>query len=511
MKWITLNDIMSLAIRFDGVVKEFAGVRVLHGVSFDLAPGRVYGLLGENGAGKSTLMKILAGYEHATEGSVTVDGQTRRFAGSREAEAAGIVLIHQEFNLAEDLTIAQNIYLGHEKKRRSGLLDDAAMRAGAAQALAQVGLKRSPDTPVRQLIVAEKQMVEIAKALARRARLLIMDEPTATLTPGETEALFTLMARLKSEGVTIVYISHKLDEVERTTDEVVVMRDGRFVAREATAKVTRHQMANLMVGRELSDLFPPKDPAPDTGVAPLLAVEGLDVPGWAEDIGFEVRPGEILGFAGLVGAGRTELFEGLLGLRPHRVRRLALQGRATRIRSPRDAADQGLTYLSEDRKGKGLHVEFGLRQNLTLMALQRYARPWLKPEAERRALQDAVQRFGIRTGDLRNIGEIRAASLSGGNQQKLALAKVLHPQPRVVVLDEPTRGVDVGAKRDIYFLVQQLSREGRGVIVVSSELMELIGLCHRVVVMRAGRIQAVLPAAQLNEEELIAHATGTRH
>jgi ribose transport system ATP-binding protein len=507
MQWITLHRIMSLAIRFDGVVKEFGGVRVLHGVSFDLAPGRVYGLLGENGAGKSTLMKILAGYEHATEGSVAVDGELRRFAGSREAEAAGIVLIHQEFNLAEDLTIAQNIYLGHEKKRRSGLLDDAAMRAGAAQVLAQVGLKRSPDTPVRQLIVAEKQMVEIAKALARRARLLIMDEPTATLTPGETEALFALMARLKSEGVTIVYISHKLDEVERTTDEVVVMRDGRFVARAATATLTRHQMANLMVGRELSDLFPPKDPAPDASTAPLLAVEGLDVPGWAQDIGFEVRPGEILGFAGLVGAGRTELFEGLLGLRPHRVRRLALQGRATRIRSPRDAADQGLTYLSEDRKGKGLHVEFGLRQNLTLMALQRYARPWLTPERERRALHDAVQRFGIRTGST----EIRAASLSGGNQQKLALAKVLHPEPRVVVLDEPTRGVDVGAKRDIYFLVQRLAREGRGVIVVSSELMELIGLCHRVVVMRAGRIQAVLPAAQLNEEELIAHATGTRH
>ena len=499
--------VMSVAVRFDGVVKEFAGVRVLHDVSFELAAGRTYGLLGENGAGKSTLMKILAGYEPLTAGALHIDGSPRQFTGSREAEAAGIVLIHQEFNLAEDLTIAQNIWLGHEKKNRMRLLDDAAMRAGAAQALEQVGLRRDPDTPVRRLIVAEKQLVEIAKALARRARLLIMDEPTATLTSGETETLFALMAKLKAEGVTIVYISHKLDEVERTTDEVVVMRDGRFVAREPTSSLTRHQMANLMVGRELSDLFPPKDPAPPQSVAPLLVVGGLDVPGWVEGVDFEVRPGEILGFAGLVGAGRTELFEGLLGLRPHRVRRLELNGRPTRIRTPRDAADQGLTYLSEDRKGKGLHVDFGLRQNLTLMALQRYARPWLRPKAERRALADAVQRFGIRAGSTR----VRAASLSGGNQQKLALAKVLHPEPKVVVLDEPTRGVDVGAKRDIYFLIQQLAREGRAVIVVSSELMELIGLCHRVIVMRARRAQAVLEGTHLTEQELIAHATGTRH
>jgi len=524
---------MSLAVGFDGVGKMFGPVRVLHDVSFELAPGRVVGLLGENGAGKSTLMKILAGYEGATEGRVTVDGQERHFVGSRDAEAAGIVLIHQEFNLAEDLTIAQNIYLGHEMRRRlfapwrrntaapsrggssspaepalpGGLLDDDAMRAGAQQVLDQVGLKRHPDTPVRELIVAEKQMVEIAKALSRRARLLIMDEPTATLTPGETEALFALMAKLQSEGVTIVYISHKLDEVERVTDEVIVMRDGRFVARAPTATLTRHQMAKLMVGRELSDLFPPKDPAPDASVAPLLTVEALEVPGWAGDIGFDVRPGEILGFAGLVGAGRTELFEGLLGLRPHRVHRVTLNGRAVRLRSPRDAADAGLTYLSEDRKGKGLHVDLGLRENLTLMALQRYATPWLNPQRERSALTDAIQHFGIRTGNT----EMRAASLSGGNQQKLALAKVLHPQPQVVVLDEPTRGVDVGAKRDIYFLIQQLARDGRGVIVVSSELIELIGLCHRVIVMRGGRIQAVLPAAQLSEEELIAHATGTRH
>jgi ribose transport system ATP-binding protein len=494
---------MSLAVEFREAVKEFGPVRVLHGVSLALQPGRIYGLLGENGAGKSTLMKILGGYEALTAGDLLVDGTARRFSGPRQAEDLGIVLIHQEFNLAEDLTVAQNIFLGHELKR--GLfLDDARMRREARKALAQVGLQIDPGTRVRQLIVAEKQLVEVARALARNARLLIMDEPTATLTPGETERLFELMASLKALGTTIIYISHKLDEVERTTDEVIVMRDGRLVAREPTPALTRREMANLMVGRELADLFPPKLVAPPA--APVLKVTGLTVPGWAAQVNFEVRPGEILGFAGLVGAGRTELFEGLLGIREREAGRVELQGREVKLRNPRDAARLGLTYLSEDRKGKGLHVNFGLRQNLTLMALERYARPWLKPQAERDALQQAVADYGIRTGSL----EATAAALSGGNQQKLALAKVLHPAPAVVVLDEPTRGVDVGAKRDIYNLIQQLALRGLAVIVISSELMELIGLCHRVAVMRAGRLLGTLQDAQLTEEELIAHATGTR-
>ena len=496
---------MSVAVEFRNVTKEFGPVRVLHGVGFALQPGRVYGLLGENGAGKSTLMKILAGYESLTTGEVVVDGAVRApGGGSRAAEAQGIVLIHQEFNLADDLTIAQNIFLGHEIKR-GPFLDDKAMREKTREALAKVGLPLDPDTRVRKLIVAEKQLVEIARALARNARLLIMDEPTATLTPGETERLFALMAGLKAAGVTIIYISHKLDEVERTTDEVVVMRDGLLVAREPTASVTRLQMANLMVGRELADLFPPKLPAP-AGGAPAIKVRGLSVPGWAEEVSFEVRRGEILGFAGLVGAGRTELFEGLLGLRPRSAGTVELAGKPVNLKSPRDAARHGLTYLSEDRKGKGLHVHFGLRPNLTLMALERYAKPWLNPAAEQAALRDAVQEFGIRTGSL----EVRASSLSGGNQQKLALAKVLHPGPSVVVLDEPTRGVDVGAKREIYHLVQRLAEQGLAVVVISSELMELIGLCHRVAVMRAGRLQTTLQEPNLTEEELIAHATGTR-
>lgn len=493
---------MNPAVGFQQVTKRFGPVQVLHGVSFAFAPGRVYGVLGENGAGKSTLMKILAGYEQASEGSVEIGGQAVSFRGPRDAEAEGIVMIHQEFNLADDLTIAQNIFLGHELVRH-GFLDEGEMARRAEAAMRSVGLTCSPGRRVRDLIVAEKQLVEIAKALSRNARVLVMDEPTATLTPSETDRLFGLIAQLREGGATVLYISHKLDEVERITDEVLVMRDGRLVAQRLTGSVSRHQMASLMVGRELSDLFPPRQPVPD-GAQVLLKVEGLQVPGWAQDVSFEVRSGEILGFAGLVGAGRTELFEGLLGLRPSSCAAVEITGRPWARRSPRSAARMGLTYLSEDRKGRGLHLRMGLAENLTLMALEQYARPWLNPAAERAALKQASEAFGIRAS-----AGVPASALSGGNQQKLALARVLQPQPQVVVLDEPTRGVDVGAKRDIYFLIQRLAAEGRAVVIVSSELLELIGLCHRVIVMRQGRLAAELPRDQLTEELLIAHATGT--
>jgi ribose transport system ATP-binding protein len=496
---------MSLSVRFSHIVKEFGPVRVLHGVDFALEPGRVVGLLGENGAGKSTLMKILAGYERPSGGQLVVDGVERHFADARDAEALGIALIHQEFNLAEHLTIAQNIFLGHEKTRH-GLLDRRAMAREAAACLAQVGLAVDPDTRVADLIVAEKQLVEIAKALSRNARLLIMDEPTASLSQGETRTLFALMARLKADGVTIVYISHKLDEMEAHTDEVVVMRDGKFVTRALTADVNRQQMANLMVGRDVSDMFQPKRFA--AADAPVrLGVAHLQVPGWIGNLDFEVRAGEILGFAGLVGAGRTEAFEAIFGLRPRSGGAITVDGTAATIRNPRDAMHLGLAYLSEDRKGKGLHVDLGLRDNLTMMTLERDARPWIDVKAGRAALDKAIADFGIRVRD----PDCAARALSGGNQQKLALAKYLRADPRVVVLDEPTRGVDVGAKRDIYALIHRLASEGRAVVVISSELVELIGLAHRVAVLHGGRLQAMLGPDQLTEENLIAHATDTHH
>jgi ribose transport system ATP-binding protein len=494
---------VSLAIRFDNVSKSFGPVQVLNDVSFDLDSGKIFGLVGENGAGKSTLMKILAGYETLTRGEILIDGRSTHFAGSRQAEASGVVMIHQEFSLAEDLTIAQNIFLGREL-RRGWLLDDVAMAKETARVLNQVGLGTSPDTRLVDLIVAERQLVEIAKALSRKARVLIMDEPTATLTPGEIKRLFALIEQLHTDGVTILYISHKLEEVKRVAHEVVVMRDGRFIDKQPASGLTTQQMANLMVGRELADVYPKKTPCPETG-APLLAVQKLTVSGWATDVSFEVRAGEILGFAGLVGAGRTELFEGLLGLRKSIAKQVLLTGKAWDRRTPRNGVRRGLSYLSEDRKNKGLHVHLGLRENLTLMALERYLKPLLSIKDEQIALEHATKEFDIRTGSL----DIPASWLSGGNQQKLALAKVLHPAPKVVVLDEPTRGVDVGAKRDIYFLIQRLAAQGHGVVIISSELMELIGICHRVAVMRTGRIVATLAVNELNEQALITYATGT--
>ncbi|GHF36653.1 ribose transport system ATP-binding protein [Deinococcus metalli] len=489
------------AVRFEGISKAFGDVEVLHDVTFDVQPGSIHALLGENGAGKSTLMKVLAGYHAPSRGTVVLDGEPVTLRGGRDAEARGIVLIHQEFNLAEDLTVAQNIYLGHELG--GALLDDAAMRRGAREALARLEVTLDPDVRVRDLAVPMKQLVEIARALSRRARVLIMDEPTAALTPHETATLFDLMRRLREGGVTILYISHKLDEVKAVTDRVTVLRDGRVVMSADTADLSTAQMANSMVGRELEAMYPPRmEPLAEE----LLHVEGLDVPGWAHDVTFTLRRGEVLGLAGLVGAGRTESIEGLLGLRPHHVRSVRVRGRPVRLRSPADGVQAGMVYLSEDRKGKGLHVDLALRPNLTLMTLEHYARPLLDTRAEDGALKRAVQTFGIRAGRL----DVPAGSLSGGNQQKLALAKILEVQPEVIILDEPTRGVDVGAKRDIYALVGDLARQGKGIIVISSELPELLGLCHRLLVMHEGRVVGDLDSGGLSEQDVIQYATGLR-
>ncbi len=348
-------------------------------------------------------------------------GQTVHFRSSRDAEALGVVLIHQEFNLADDLSVAQNIFLGRELG--GALLDDAAMNREAHAALSRLSVPIDPRARVRDLSVPQKQLVEIAKALARDARVLIMDEPTAALTIRETDVLFGLIRQLKAQGVTILYISHKLEEVKALADTVTVLRDGLVVSSGPAHELTPHEMANRMVGRELEDMFPPKGQPPES--ANVLHVERLSVPGWAQDITFTLHAGEVLGFAGLVGSGRTELFEGLLGLRPRTLGEVRIAGKAARLGSPGDAARAGLVYLSEDRKGKGLLVDFKLRPNLTLTTLQHYARPLLDIGAEQRALERAASDYGIRSGRL----DVEARLLSGGNQQKLALARILEADP----------------------------------------------------------------------------------
>ena len=492
-----------ISIRFEGISKDFGAGPVLDDVGFAVEAGEIHALVGENGAGKSTLMKILGGYLPATSGRVLLNDEPAHFHDQRDGEAHGVVLIHQELNLVEDLTVADNIFLGREQLR-GPFLDERAMRREAVALLERVGLAIDPTTRVRELIVAQKQLLEIAKALSRQARLLIMDEPTASLTPSEVERLFELIRDLNARGVTILYISHKLGEVVDLAHRVTVLRDGKYITTVAAEDTTREELANLMVGREIAAMFPEKRPQ-DAGDV-VWRVMSVSVPGWADDVSFELRRGEILGFAGLVGAGRTELFEGILGLRPRIDGRFELDGHPLRLRHPADAVGAGIVYLSEDRKGKGLHTTLRLAPNLTLMALHRYAHPLLRPDRERQALVGAVRDYNIRASSLDAI----AGTLSGGNQQKLALAKVLHTEPRILILDEPTRGVDVGAKQEIYSLIQQLASRGMGIIMLSSELVELIGIAHRLVVMRGGRVTGRLDGESLNEPEIIAYATGVK-
>ncbi|MGG7566840.1 sugar ABC transporter ATP-binding protein [Rhodovulum sp. DZ06] len=483
-----------------GVSRDFGPNRVLSGVDFDLRPGRVHALIGENGAGKSTLMKILSGHLAPSEGALEVDGVPAAFASHRDAEARGIAMIHQEFNLAMPLTVEENIFLGREMTR-GPLLRRAEMRAECKALLARLDCAVDPGRRCADLSVPERQMVEIAKALGLNARVLIMDEPTAVLTARETDVLLALIERLRAAGTAVLYTSHKLGEVARIADEVTVLRDGVRVAHRPAAGFTEDAMANAMVGRELSDLFPPKAVP---RAEPALVVRGLTVPGHAEDASFTLRRGEVLGVAGLVGAGRTELMEGIAGLRPARGA-IEVLGRAVPAGNARAIHAAGLAYLTEDRKEKGLLLDAPLAQNLTLNALERFTRRGLiDTAAEARALDGAIADFAIAARD----PGMHAGGLSGGNQQKLLLAKTLLPEPGVIIIDEPTRGVDIGAKAQIYAFIAKLAAEGRGVIVVSSELPEVIGLSDRVLVMHRGRIAGEVQGAEVAEGPILRLAMG---
>ena len=483
-----------------GVTKSFGPIEVLHGVDFALRPGEVHALVGENGAGKSTLMKCLAGYQPVSGGEIVLKGEPVSFPDSEAAEKAGVVLIHQEFNLAEQLSAEENVFLGRELKR-GFFLDRKAMRARAESLLRELATPVDTRLPVSRLSVSQKQMVEIAKALVREARVLIMDEPTAVLTGREAEVLFDQIERLKADGVAILYTSHKLDEIARIADEVTVLRDGSLVANAPAAEMNPNRMAELMVGRELSDLFPEKlaDRSPDV----VLSVRGFSVPGYVETASFDLHRGEILGFAGLVGAGRTELMEGIMGLRPASGT-IGRNGETVRIRDPKEATRRGLAYLTEDRKGRGLLLKYGLRENLTLLGLDRFSGIFVDEKAEEEALDAAIRRFDIRAGSK----TMAVGNLSGGNQQKLLLAKTMLVEPEIVILDEPTRGIDIGTKQQIYAFINELAREGRSVIVISSEMTEVIGLCDRVIVMRSGRIAGEVSGAEITEEAIVRRAMG---
>lgn len=482
------------------VSRSFGPIEVLHEVGLALNAGEVHALIGENGAGKSTMMKILSGYLAPTKGELLLDGKPVAFSSSEDAEDQGVILIHQEFNLAEQLSVEENIFLGRELKR-GFFLDKKAMRAEAERLLSELETRVSPNARVSDISVSDKQMVEIAKALSRNARVLIMDEPTAVLTNREAAVLFRQIERLKATGTAILYTSHKLDEVAKIADRITVFRDGARVAAAGAGEMNEDQMAQAMVGRELSNLFPPKHIAADGDT--VLSVTNFSVENIVKDASFDLKRGEILGFAGLVGAGRTELMEGLIGVRGAQGR-VAVGGSEVAISSVKDARRAGIVYLTEDRKGRGLVLTQGMRENLTLLALDRFGRYAIDARAEDAALTKAIAEFDVRAPSR----DIRVGNLSGGNQQKLLLAKTMLAEPDIVIIDEPTRGIDIGTKQQIYEFISKLAASGKSVIVISSEMAEIIGLSHRVVVMRSGRITGVLQADEINEDQIVRHAMG---
>ncbi|GAB5435285.1 MAG: sugar ABC transporter ATP-binding protein [Falsiruegeria mediterranea] len=488
----------------DGISKSFGSVPVLFSVSMDIRAGEVHALIGENGAGKSTLMKILSGFLQPTSGHIRVEGVDTELPGNGLSEALGIVLIHQELNLAEQMTVEENVFLGRELQSR-GVLDRAAMRTAVRGFLDDIGLDISPQDRISQLSIAQKQMVEIVKAMSRDAKVLIMDEPTAVLTEAETELFFAQVRRLKERGTAIVFVSHKLAEVSAISDQVTVLRDGQWIGTHATKDLTPDSMAQMMVGRELSDLYPPMNEV-DVDADHLLSVQNLTAPG-VHDVCFDLRKGEILGFSGLIGAGRTAVFEAICGLSSRRSGSIEFDGASATFDSVAAARDAGVVYLTKDRKEKGLLLGQKMRPNLSLFALPKFVKGLsLDQKAEDAALERAIRRFDIRARDPNvNVGD-----LSGGNQQKLLLAKVMECDPRILIIDEPTRGIDVGTKQQIYHFIAAIAAEGVSVVVISSEMPEIIGLCHRVVVMREGEITGILTGEDINESEIVRYAAGLK-
>jgi ribose transport system ATP-binding protein len=489
-------------VRVSQLSKAFDGVQALQAVDFELHAGEVHALMGENGAGKSTLMKILAGIHARDAGTIELDGRPVDIASPRAAQALGIGIVHQELNLLPHLSAAQNIYIGREP-RRFGWLDEARLNADAAALFERLNLHLDPRVPVGELTVARQQMVEIAKALSHESRVLIMDEPTAALNEQEVADLFGVVRRLREHGVGIVYISHKMDELRRIADRVTVMRDGRTVATQAMAEIGVDEIIRLMVGRTL-DAWE-RRPRPPSQQPVALEVRSLSRRGVLKDVGFTLRRGEILGFAGLMGAGRTEVARAVFGADPVDGGEIVVHGRPVTIRSPRQAVAHGIGYLSEDRKHFGLALGLDVEANIALASMRRFTRAglWLARDAMHDCAQGFVRQLGIRTPSV----EQPVRLLSGGNQQKVVIAKWLLRDCDILFFDEPTRGIDVGAKAEIYRLLEQLAEAGKAIVVISSELPEVLRLAHRVLVMCEGRITGELSAGEATQENIMQLAT----
>lgn len=501
----------SVRLRMEGITKHFGGVHALEDVTIEARAGEVLALCGENGAGKSTLMKILAGAITEYEGRILKDGQPIAFKGPRDAEDAGIRIIYQELNLVPDLSVAANIFLGRERRGAFGLLDDRAMETRARALFDRLGTPISPKGRLGDLRIGDQQMVEIAKALAFDAELVIMDEPTSALSDAEVARLFRVIADLRSQGTTVIYISHKMNEVFTLADRVTVLRDGRLVATAPRGGIEPAQVVRWMVGREIAALH--FEPHQARGHKAILQVDNLALPSPPDSgrpalsgIGFQLHAGEVLGVAGLMGAGRTELLEALFGASPEPpTGQIILDGHPARFRHPAEAIAAGVALVTEDRKNLGLFDQMTVAENITISHLDTLARLGLVNRgAETQAVRHAIERHQIKT----NGGGAAVTSLSGGNQQKCILARWLLTTPRVLLLDEPTRGIDVGAKAEIYALIRHLAtHEGVGIVMTSSELPELLAVSDRILVLCEGRLTAELPRAEATEESIMHAAT----
>jgi len=494
----------SLLIEMRAIDKAFAGVKACEDCRFDLRPGEVHALVGENGAGKSTLMKILAGVYHKDAGQILLRGQEVEINSPHAAQMLGVTMIHQELNLMPHLTIAQNIFIGREPRQPIPfMLDEAKLNQQAEALLSTLHLSLNPKQRVGGLTVARQQMVEIAKALSYNSQVLVMDEPTAALTEAEIEELFHMIRRLREQGIGIVYISHRMEEIRRISDRVTVMRDGHYVDTLLTPETTIDRVISLMVGRTIYESKPELPETPPEDV--VLEVRNLNRGRELRDVSFHLKRGEILGFAGLMGAGRTEVARAIVAADPCDSIEVRVRGKVVAIRSPKDAVKHGIGYLSEDRKRYGLIVGMDVANNVGMASLTRFLTPFGTIDDKRISEKATahIQSLSIKTPSVRQ----RVRNLSGGNQQKVVIAKWLTADTDILIFDEPTRGIDVGAKSEIYKLLNELARQGKSIIMISSELPEILRMSHRIIVMCEGRITGELTSAEATQEKIMQFAT----
>jgi ribose transport system ATP-binding protein len=491
-------------IQLRNISKSFSKNPVLKHAQFSLGPGEIHALMGENGAGKSTLMKILTGVYVQDEGKVLIDGKETRFKNSKEAERAGIAFIHQELNIFPNLTVAENLFLGHEEKiSYTGILKTKQMEQETEKYLANLGLKVKATKPAGSLSVGQQQMIEIAKALRLNAQVIIMDEPTAALTDREIQILFTLIRKLKQKGVSFVYISHRMEEIFDLCDNITILRDGEYIATKPVKDTSFDEVVFMMVGRSIGDRFPIRAGEPKEEV--FLEVKQLTRNGVFEDVSFQVNKGQILGVAGLMGAGRTEIMKAIFGYEPAHSGEIWIKGKQVSIRKASDAIDHGFGFITEDRKSEGLILDFSIQENMVLPILKQF-RSFLviSEQKEKNFVGKMMKKLNIKATDEAQ----QVKSLSGGNQQKVVIAKWLGLQPNCLILDEPTRGVDVGAKKEIYSLIQELADQGVAIIVVSSDLPELLGISDRIMVVSEGKVTGFVDKQDATQETIMNLATG---